>query len=46
MDVVDKRGKSVINMKNRPNTRNYELIVRLDGKSWYVVQDRNGKAKC
>lgn len=46
VDVVDKRGKSVINKSKRPNSGSAALTLRRDGKIWYVVRDRNGKAKC
>lgn len=46
VDIVDKRGKSVINKKKRPNRGSAALTLRLDDKVWYVVRDRNGKAKC
>lgn len=46
VDVVDKRGKSVIDKEHRPNRGSAALTLRLDGKTWYVVRDRNGDKKC
>jgi hypothetical protein len=46
VDVVDKHGKSVINKKKRPNRGSAALTLRLDGKTWYVVRDWDGNAKC
>lgn len=45
-DVVDKHGKSVINKKKRPNNGSDALTLRLDGKTWYVIRDWDGNAKC
>lgn len=46
VDVVNKVGKSVIDKKKRPNRGSDALTLRQDGKTWYVVRDWNGKAKC
>lgn len=46
VDVVDKHGKSVINKKKRPNLGSSALTLRQDGKTWYVVRDWDGHAKC
>jgi hypothetical protein len=46
VDVVDKHGKSVIDKKKRPNRGSDDLTLRQDGKTWYVIRDRDGHAKC
>lgn len=45
-DVVDEHGKSIIDKKKRPNRGSKNLTLRMDGKTWYVVQERDGHAKC
>lgn len=44
-DLVDKNGKSVAT-KNRLDRPPSALVVQRVGKSWYVLQDRDGSAKC
>lgn len=46
VDVVDENNKSVIDKKKRPNRGSDALTLRQDGKTWYVIRDWNGKAKC
>jgi hypothetical protein len=46
IDVVDKRGKSVLDKKKRPNRGSDALTLRQDGKTWLVIRDWNGKGKC